>query len=228
MRGEDENFMNIGILGGSFNPVHNGHLRVAVEALEQVGLDWVDLLPACIPPHKAGEDMLPFAVRCRLLELSAAVHQGLRVNPVEGEREGPSYTRDTLAIYRKDHPGAELFFILGADDFQDLPSWYRWEELLTMTNFIVVGREEEGVEDLQDFLRTLAPAPPKPTGQNLIWTLQGGTRVRSIAIPRLDISSTLLRSKLDEGKSMDFLVPEAVARELETYRNDRPGGNLPG
>ncbi|MFW5721935.1 MAG: nicotinate (nicotinamide) nucleotide adenylyltransferase [Desulfohalobiaceae bacterium] len=220
--------MKIGILGGSFNPVHNGHLRVAVEALEQVGLDRVELLPASIPPHKTTEDMLPFAVRCRLLELSASLHTGLRVNPIEGEREGPSYTRDTLAIYRREHPGAELFFILGADDFQDLPSWYRWQELLTMTNFIVVGREEEGVEDLQAFLRTLAPAAPESSGQDLTWTLQGGTRVRSIAIPRLDISSTLLRSKLDQGKSMDFLVPEAVARELETYRNHRPGQNLLG
>ena len=217
--------MKIGILGGSFNPVHNGHLRVAVEALEQIGLDRVELLPASIPPHKTAEDMLPFAVRCRLLELASAGHPLLRVNPVEGERKGPSYTRDTLSIYRRHHPKAEFFFILGADDFQDLPSWYRWEELLTMTNFAVVGREEEGVDDLSDFLARLAPGMPPATGGELSWTLPWGTRVCYISMPRLDISSTLLRGKLEQGKSLAFLVPEAVARELERHRDrEQPSG----
>ena len=113
--------MKIGILGGSFNPVHTGHVRMAVEALEQVGLDRVDLMPAKEPPHKGSEGLLPFAVRLEMVERAVEAIPGLGANPVEGDRPGPSFTCDTLTCFRTEQPQNDFYFILGASTFLELP-----------------------------------------------------------------------------------------------------------
>lgn len=206
--------MNIGILGGSFNPVHIGHLRLAVEVLEQLGLDRVELVPANVPPHKASAGLLPFAERLRLLELAVSDYDGLVVNALEGERDGPSYTVDTLHLFQKRHPNASFCFILGTRDFLSLPTWHRWQELLTLTDFSVVSREGEGLEEVEAFLNTMRVNGMPPRTGARTWELAGGSKVHSLVMPRLDISSTLLRNKLDKGLSVTWLVPAAMEREV--------------
>ncbi|MFW6054542.1 MAG: nicotinate-nicotinamide nucleotide adenylyltransferase, partial [Thermodesulfobacteriota bacterium] len=126
----------IGILGGTFNPVHFGHLRLGIEALEQCRLDRVEFVPASIPPHKQGRELYPFTFRCRLLQEAIAGSSGLVVNPLEGERSGPSYTVDTIRVYHKRQPGARFFFVMGSEDFLQLEQWERWEDLPLLTSFI--------------------------------------------------------------------------------------------
>ncbi len=109
--------MKIGILGGSFNPVHNGHVRMAIEVLERLSLDRVELVPAKQPPHKQEGDILPFDLRLELVNQAIDGVPGLGSNPLEGEREGPSYTCDTLNCYRTEQPDSDFFFIVGRPRF---------------------------------------------------------------------------------------------------------------
>ena len=134
--------MGIGILGGSFNPVHIGHLRLALEVLEApvAALEYVELLPCAEPPHKPREGILPFELRSALLEVAGRRIPRLRVNRLEGMRSGPSYTWDTLTAYAAQYPGQRPVFILGGEDFATLPQWFRGLELPQLADFVVVPR----------------------------------------------------------------------------------------
>jgi nicotinate-nucleotide adenylyltransferase len=206
--------MRIGILGGSFNPVHNGHLRLALEVMEQVPLDRVDLVPASSPPHKSGKKLFSFDFRCSLLEAVAEIHPELHVNPLEGKRQGPSYTVDTLGEYHRDSPESSLFFILGCSDFLTLSTWHEWQEIATLTNFAVTGRFGEGSEDLEEYIFQKWPKAWCKSRSPLIWELPGGKEVHYILAPRLDISASLIRQKLEDSLSLSFLVPEKVEQML--------------
>jgi len=204
----------IGILGGSFNPVHNAHLRLAVEAVEQGGLDRLDLVPAARPPHKGNLDLLPFSERCRHLRLVLRDRPQFDLNPLEGEREGPSYTVDTLRQYRELEPNDAIFFVLGGDEFLHLPKWHHWELIPELAHLLVASRGEESHEAIRAFvadwfpLARLVPRDP-PT-----WELPGGGSIQVMDMPRLDISSTLIRDRLRRNKSLAWLVPQEVEREL--------------
>ncbi|MGM0646704.1 MAG: nicotinate (nicotinamide) nucleotide adenylyltransferase [Thermodesulfobacteriota bacterium] len=201
----------IGILGGSFNPVHIGHLRLALEAVA-AGMEHVELIPAGVPPHKRGRKLLPFAVRRRLVELAVQDIPELSVNPLEGQRNGPSYTVDTLRILQKHRAPAPLYFILGCGDFLTLPQWHAWEELLQCTNFLVAGRDGEGREALRSFLH--AECGAWSTEENT-WALPGAGRVvQYMEVPRLDVSSSMIREYMQHNRSIRFLVPDGVAQVL--------------
>ena len=142
------------ILGGSFNPPHVGHLRLAIEAAEALSslTDGVDLIPCAVPPHKAMTGMLPFDLRARMLEASIADLPFLRCNRLEGQRQGPSYTWDTLLAYREAAPDTELYFILGSPDFALLPTWHRGLELPACVISLLCRAT----------VRTAATWPPRP------------------------------------------------------------------
>ena len=204
--------MNVGLLGGSFNPVHNGHLRLAVEALEQGGLDRVELVPAFIPPHKEDRIVQSFAFRSELIEASIAHMPGLVLNTMEGQRKGPSYTVDTLEMYRQMHPRHVPFFLIGCPDFVQLPQWYQWHRLIHLTHFIVVAREEGDEQILDRFIPdTWSESEKKSEGS---WLLPHQCRVQLLQTPILEISSSLIRDKMTRGKSIRYLVPEPVWAEL--------------
>ncbi len=121
--------MRIGILGGSFNPVHTGHVRMAIETLERLSLDRVELVPAKKPPHKDEADILPFELRLELVNRAVQGIPGLGSNPLEGERRGPSFTCDTLTCYRTEQPETEIYFIVGLTAGVAVwryRSWRRW------------------------------------------------------------------------------------------------------
>ncbi len=203
---------NVGLLGGSFNPVHNGHLRLAVEALEQMGLDRVELVPAFIPPHKEEQAVHSFTARCRLIEAAIQGVSGLALNRMEGQRSGPSYTADTLDLYRRMYPDREPFFLIGCPDFMQLPKWHEWRRLPRLTHFIVVAREKGDEPALDAFIRDTWPTAERE--RHDIWILPSKHRVRLMQSPKLEISSSLIRDKLARGKSIRYLVPDPVWQEL--------------
>jgi len=203
--------MHIGILGGSFNPVHIGHVRMAIEVREQIGLDRVELVPAKQPPHKDGADILPFDVRMELVERAIGDIPGLGVNPLEGERSGPSFTCDTLNCYKVEQPQTELSFILGASTFLELPNWRRGLEIPDMASMVVVNRWE-AAEEVAEFIATHWPDAKQDNG---VWEFPEGHTVRMVDIPRLDIKAGHVRRRWLERRSLRYLVPPGVEALLE-------------
>jgi len=203
----------VGVLGGTFNPPHIGHLVCAASAREQLGLDHVLLMPVFVPPHKTVLDDPGPGERLALCRLAADEDEGLRVSAVEVERQGPSYTVDTLRALHDAHPGDELTFIVGGDMAQSLPTWRDPEGVLALATLAVAEREGVGRQDVLDRLAVLPGA---------------AARVTFFDMPRLDLSSSLLRRRLAEDRSIRHLVPAAVERRIHERgfytQNPYPGG----
>jgi nicotinate-nucleotide adenylyltransferase len=219
--------LRIGIFGGCFNPVHCAHLRAALEAAEGLGLDRVDFVPSARPPHKPDAPMLGFAARLRLLRAAVADMPGLAVNDLESRRPGPSYTYDTLVRYREDHPGAELFFIMGTGDLLNLATWRRGFELPRLAHLAVLGREGLGGEEIGAYLAgegagigATARSLPPGVSAGAAWAMPGGHMLFCLEIPRLDISASLVRERWRCGRTLRFLAPDAVLQELASIRDE--------
>ena len=190
----------VGILGGTFNPPHLGHLVCAQEAHAQLDLDRVTWVPTNVPPHKALEDEPGARVRLALCERAVAGDDRFEVSSLELDRGGPSFTVDTLRTLSDQAPEDELIFIAGGDMARSLPSWREPEQILSLATFAVAERAGAGRRDIGDQLAAL-------TG--------GSSEVRFFAMPRLDISSSDLRRRVAEGRPIRYLVPDAVAEEIE-------------
>jgi len=218
--------MRIGILGGSFNPVHVGHLRLAVEACERLALDRVDLVPCSVPPHKDARGLLPFRLRAQAVQLALGDADGgppLRLDSLEQERQGPSYTVDTLEAYGAREPDARLFFILGAGDLVALPSWKEGLSLPERTSLAVVPREREDLNAVAEFVSDHWPDAARQdisasAAVQALWRFPSGTELHYMPLPRIEISSTMLRRLWREGKSLLGLTPQPVIRLLEAHR----------
>jgi nicotinate-nucleotide adenylyltransferase len=211
----------LALLGGSFNPPHIGHFRIALEVQEVLAPREILLVPCADPPHKARDNLLPFPLRLAMLEAAARGLPGLSVSPVEAERPGPSYTVDTLAALAARHPEERLAFILGGDDFPLLPGWRNWRKIPELADLVVLPRQEEGEKIFLRTLRACWPeAAPLPAPAGICaFGLPHGGRLLHLPQPRLEISSSLIRSRWLEGKSLRFLVPGEVEEILD--RNAR-------
>ncbi len=224
----------IGLLGGSFNPIHIGHLRLATEIIEALKPTRLDLIPCAQPPHKNAKGFLPFAMRCELVELAVAAlceqnkksqeskvsseQEILRVNRLEGDRQGPSYTWDTLMQYEQDEADTRLFFVLGGEDFCQLSTWYRGLEIPYHTDIVVVPRDSA---NLDAFTKTIEKDWPEAKPHNsFTWCLPDGHCFIYQPLPRLDISASLLREKWLTHRDISFLLPEVVIDYLEKHRCD--------
>jgi len=196
----------VGILGGTFNPPHVAHLVCAQEARDELGLDRVVLMPAGTPPHKEIAADPGARARLDLCRLAVAGDPTLRVSAIELEREGPSYTADTLRLLHEREPGDDLTFIVGADMAESLPTWHEPREVLRLARLAVAERDEVRAADLA---AQLAP-------------LHDGTRIVFFDMPRLDVSSTDLRRRVAEGRPIRHLVPDAVADEIAARGWYRP------
>jgi nicotinate-nucleotide adenylyltransferase len=191
---------SVGILGGTFNPPHIGHLVCGQEARGQLGLDRVVLMPVHAPPHKqVGEDPGP-EVRAQLCRAAVAGEDGFEVSTLEIERGGPSYTVDTLRELHGSQEGDELTFIVGGDMASSLPSWREPEAVLELARLAVAEREELRRQEIAERLGALRGA---------------GERVIFFTMPRLDISSSDVRARIAEGRPVRWLVPAGVAGEIE-------------
>ncbi|WP_022662517.1 nicotinate (nicotinamide) nucleotide adenylyltransferase [Paucidesulfovibrio longus] len=207
----------VGILGGSFNPVHSGHVRMAVEVLERLNLERVDLVPASVPPHKPADGMLPFDLRLGLCELAVEGLHGLHASPIEGERRGPSYTCDTLTCYAS--PPEELYFILGAGTLLEIPTWRNGLRIPSLASLVCVsrggGRDSQGFEAVADLVAERWPdAEQLNSGPEPSWRFASGARLLCLDIPRLDIKARDIRERWRQGRDLSLLVPPAVQRAL--------------
>lgn len=211
----------ITLLGGSFNPPHIGHVRIAMEVCEALEPDRTFFVPAATPPHKAGHNLLPFDFRVSLLRAALQPFPRMEVCTVEGERFGPSYTVDTLHALGLAYPRARFGFILGGEDFSLLPTWHAWQTLPELADLIVLPRGEVDAQGFEDTVRTLWPeaAPgPSPAPGGRAFRLAAGGRLLYLPQPRLEISSSLVRARFMREKSLDFLVPPSVQQTLLEHR----------
>jgi nicotinate-nucleotide adenylyltransferase len=193
--------VRIGILGGTFNPPHLGHLLCAQEAYLQLELDAVMLIPARLPPHKPVEEEPGVEHRLELCRLAARGDPRFEVSELEVDRPGPSYTVDTLSELHSKPPDNDLFLIVGADIAAGLPDWHEPERVLSLATLAVAKREGTTRETID---AALAPLP-------------GGERTRFFRMPSIGISSTLVRERVRGGLPIRYLVPEPV----EDYITDR-------
>ena len=196
---------HIGILGGTFNPPHMGHLVMAQEALEQLDLERVVFLPVAVPPHKEAREDPGAAARVALCRLAVAGDERLAVSTLEVDRGGASFTVDTLRELHELQPEHDLTFIVGGDMAQSLPAWREPEAVLALARLAVA--ERAGVRR-EDIARRLGP-------------LHGGDRVTFFDMPRIDVSSSDIRRRVAEGRPIRYLVPDAVAEaiaERDLYR----------
>ena len=179
----------VGILGGNFNPVHNAHLIVADQVRQQLGLDQVLLMPEYQPPHVDKKETIPEHHRLKMLELAIEGIEGLAIETIELERKGISYTYDTMKILTEQHPDTDYYFIIGADMVDYLPKWYRIDELVDLVQFVGVQR----------------PRYKTGTSYPVIW----------VDVPLMDISSSMVRDFIDQGRTPNFLLPKPVLDYIE-------------
>jgi nicotinate-nucleotide adenylyltransferase len=191
----------LGILGGTFNPPHLGHLICAQEALVQLELDVVALMPVSSPPHKVLEDDPGPEHRLELCRRAVAGDPRLEVSDLEVARGGPSYTVDTLAQLHEQQPGSELTWIAGGDMAASLPDWREPERVLAQARFAVAEREGATRAEIERVREGL-----------------GGSRaVAFLDMPRVDISSSLVRRRVAAGLPIRYLVPDGVAEYVEEH-----------
>jgi nicotinate-nucleotide adenylyltransferase len=191
----------IGVLGGTFDPIHLGHLDMAREAQSALDLNRVILLPARVPPHRSAEPRASAFHRFAMASMAAAEQRGIVASDLELQREGPSYTSSTLERLHADGLSpSQLYFILGADAFSEIATWHDYPRLLDLSNFVVISRPGFSVTQLA------ARIPASATG---IFYLIGDTP---------DVSSTDIRRRIGAGESIDGLVPRSVAAHIERHR----------
>lgn len=201
--------MRIGIFGGTFDPVHVGHLIMAELAREQTNLAEVWFIPSYQPPHKQGQNITPFDRRVDMLSFALAGQEDkFRVSRIEQERPGLSYTTDTLAALQSQHPEHEWFLILGADCLPDLPKWHEPKTLLQQATIVAVGR----------------PGHELLTASELAAQLnvpESAVRLQHVQVPLMEISSREIRQRVHDAKTILYQVPRAVEvyiRERKLYR----------
>jgi nicotinate-nucleotide adenylyltransferase len=193
--------VKVGLLGGTFNPPHIGHLVCAMEARDQLGLDVVRLVVAAVPPHKEVVADPGVEVRLELCALAAGDEPRLEVSRIEADRGGPSYTADTLRALHEDAPEDELTFIVGGDMAYALPAWREPEVVLGLARLGVAEREGVRRGDILERL-SAAGLPGVPE------------RIDFFDMPRLDVSSSQLRRRVAAGRPIRHLVPDAVADRI--------------
>ncbi len=222
----------IAVLGGTFNPLHVGHLRLAIEVREAFAgiASRVDILPSARPPHKAGAAILPFAMRAALVREACAPYPWLRCNELEGERKSRSYTWDTLGIFAEREPGRRIYFVMGSGDFEMLPAWKNGLRLPERCTPVVVPRgfypPGRFQETARGFWPGAEPCGAPVSGASGMRTPQGG-EILFLPVPWLDVSSSAVRERWAQGRSLDFLVPAGVSRLLASRREEIAAHWLP-
>ena len=212
--------MRIGLFGGTFNPVHLGHLRSALEVQEGAGLDRVILIPAAVPPHKGCAELAGAAERLEMIAAAIEGVPGLAVSDVETRREGPSFTIDTVRHFRDTEPQAELSLIVGLDAFLEIDTWRSFRELLGLVPLVVISRPATGAlperAAVESFVRERISPECTPDPASGAWRAPGVRGIRVFPVTGLDVSSRRVRELAAAGRSLRFLVPETVMTYIQS------------
>jgi nicotinate-nucleotide adenylyltransferase len=195
----------IAVFGGTFDPVHLGHLIMAEQCRDQAALDQVWFVPAARPPHKLDRPLTPFERRVEMIQLAIAGNSAFRVEEMEKDRTGPSYTVDTLEELHRQHPDVSWHFLLGSDSLPEFLRWRQPQRIVALASLLVVARPNNPIMPVEEFQRQLA----LPAGVRL--------RLQLIESPLIDISSRELRRRCRRGRSIRYMVPRAV----EAYIADK-------
>jgi len=200
----------IGILGGTFDPIHFGHLRPALDIMQQAGLDEVRFIPNRTPPHRE-PPVLSNQQRAELVQLAINDTPGFVLDERELQREGPSYMVDTLQSLKGEFPDNTLCLIMGMDAFNELPQWHRWQAILELCHIIVSTRPGVKLADFASQMPVSSCLSDEP--QSLLQRPAGQILLQSVT--QLDISASQIRSYLSCGQSTQYLLPETVRDKLE-------------
>lgn len=207
--------MRVGVFGGTFDPVHQGHLVLAEQCREQGRLDQVWFLPAHRPPNKLEKALTRFDQRVEMLSLAIAGNPAFRVDEMEKERSGPSFTVDTIALIQERHPNEEFWLLVGSDTLADMPHWYEPQRLVRQVGLLVMAR----------------PGTPVMTASNIQAQLGLGAdapiRMEVAETPSLDVSSRDLRRRVAAGRSIRYFLPRAVEVYIQEKRLYQEAGSEP-
>ncbi len=207
----------LGILGGTFDPVHNGHLALAQAVREALALDALLFVPAFLPPHKLGYPITPFGDRLAMLALALEGRPDFHLCDLEGKRQGPSYSIDTLrALRRTVPPVTALYFLIGMDAFAEIASWKQYQHLLDQAHFVVVGRPDLCPLSCRQSVAANFPAYGEDPSSGVFRGPQAGTII-PLAVPPQAVSSTGVRARVAAGEPIDDLVPERVAKYISGH-----------
>jgi nicotinate-nucleotide adenylyltransferase len=216
----------LGVLGGTFDPIHVGHLDAADAAQRALRLDEILFVPSHDPPHRPLDPHASAFHRFALVALAIEAHPTYRASDMELRRDGPSYTTDTLLALRSDGwPASQLFFILGADAFAEIATWRQFPAVLDAAHFVVIGRpgttlDAAAARTPQIAARLRLPDPELANGPaTFVFLVEARTR---------DVSSTMIRARLEAGRPIDDLVPRAVERHIVAHRLYGAVDNLHG
>ncbi|WP_339727216.1 nicotinate-nucleotide adenylyltransferase [uncultured Gimesia sp.] len=196
--------MRIGIFGGTFDPVHNAHLLLAEQCREQSNLDEVWFIPAGSPPHKESTGITSGKPRREMLDFGIAGHPAFVIKDLELHREGPSYTVETLRQLKETHPDDEFFLIVGADSVRDLHTWREPAAILELATLTGVNRPNISLPDLTELAQKF--------GEEVI------AKILWVTMPGIDISSTDIRKRIREKKSVRYMTPRAVEVYIHNNR----------
>ncbi|SDJ73503.1 nicotinate-nucleotide adenylyltransferase [Alkalibacterium thalassium] len=180
----------IGILGGTFNPPHLGHLIIAEHVRDQLDLDTILFMPSYEPPHKQSKQTIDHVHRVNMLERSLSDNDQFDIDLSEIERKGKSYTYDTMRLLKEKHPDTEFYFIIGADMVEDLPNWHKIDELIQLVQFVAVNRPNYQTESAYPVIM--------------------------VDVPDVDISSSMIRQKVRDGCSIKYLVTAETEKYIES------------
>ena len=213
--------MKIGILGGTFNPIHFGHLRAAEEVRERLDLERVMFIPCGIPPHRPMDELVSFIHRYQMVKMAIADNPFFYVSKMEGNRDGKSYTVDTLKLLLQKETDAEFYFILGLDAFLGIDTWKSPQTLFELAHFVVLPRKTLSKEQIMPILDNFFS--DVKTEENSFF-LPSGKIIHYCPITLLNISASQIRRLVRENKSIRYLVPEVVAEYIQRFGFYR-GGN---
>jgi len=204
MNNPKEKVNRLGIMGGTFDPIHYGHLVAAEMARAEFKLSKVLFIPTGTPPHKDRKDISAAEMRYEMVKLAIQDNPAFDISRVEIEREGPSYTVETLRVLRRDWPDHELYFITGSDALLEIFSWREAEEIFRLVQYI--GAARPGF-DASDFFLKVQQEHPETQG-----------KIHYLEVPALAISSTDIRARVRRGEPIRYLLPETVRLYLEQHR----------
>jgi len=213
--------VNIGLYGGTFNPIHFGHLRAAEEIWHKFRLGKIIFIPSAQPPHKTAEDIIDPLHRIKMITLAITGNDHFTVDDIEVNRPGKSYTIDTIRELKKRNPEKNFHFILGLDAFLEINTWHHWKELFAETDFVVTSRPNVGKIPKGKIIPREIRKQFKYHPEQNLYTHKSGCKVFFTEVTNLDISASAIRKMVREGQSIRYLMPRRAIEyiiENKLYR----------